>query len=624
MRASNPQIPDNLSSESADGRSAQQPGTAPDVDAETLFAGRPAGSRIEATRQPDGLTLDFPPLGLVRADRFLFFYSLCTILTLAAIWCAEFSKKFGRAPDQVLALGALFLFLSGLPVFFLVLVGRRRTTLRVVRQTLIATDRDILGTRRRKWARPWLTAPAYTRNCPSDPSRGIIAMMVNAEPQAVVKRHTQAELEWAAAVLRRALGLPERPLRPEACWPYTDPDSPQPEASRFRLEESAGRLTLRADTPGLWRTEASHWTLIGLALALPSGLGLGVYTWFIFFSDLPVLEALDAGLILLIAAGLLTGVGLLAFYVGLTAGLTAAELTIDDREVRLVERGLLGSWRRRWPRDQIATAFAGRGLAQFGLTDGRMVGFLCGHDASDIGWAVALLRRAMGLPMDAPGSCRLSRTGDEVTVTLPAEGLRPHKPLLVGALGVSLFAVWNAIRGGIPLGLRGPLGPLAMVLPAWVVKAASIPLLLIFSGGLWWVLLERSRMRATVTARPEGVEFRGVGSHGQFARRTRYVPREKIAAIDVGSIEKDDADSTERSGGTALRLWISDKTGTSRKACYFEARSPMELRWLASLLREVLGVPKGLPRGGRERDVGGEDKSSGAAGRLASSGPAAP
>jgi hypothetical protein len=115
-----------------------------------------------------------------------------------------------------------------------------------------------------------------------------------------------------------------------------------------------------------------------------------------------------------------------------------------------------------------------------------------------------------------------------------------------------------------------------------------------------------------------------VGSHGQFARRPRYVPREKIAAIDVGSIEKDDADSTERSGGTALRLWISDKTGTSRKACYFEARSPMELRWLASLLREVLGVPKGLPRGGRERDVGGEDKSSRAAGRLASSGPAAP
>src|SRR5262249_46228365 len=143
MRASNPQIPDHLSSESADGRSARQPGTAPDVDAETLFAGRPAGARIEATRQPDGLPLDFPPPGLVRAGRFLFFFSLCTIPFLAAYWCAEFSDKIGRTPAQVLALGALFLSLSGLLAFPLVLIGRRRTTLRVARQTLIATDRDI-------------------------------------------------------------------------------------------------------------------------------------------------------------------------------------------------------------------------------------------------------------------------------------------------------------------------------------------------------------------------------------------------------------------------------------------------------------------------------------------------
>src|SRR5262249_53353867 len=154
---------------------------------------------------------------------------------------------------------------------------------------LIATDRDILGTRRRKWTRPWLTALAYTRNCPGDNSRGIIATMVNAEPQAVVKRHTQAELEWVAAVLRRALDLPERTPWPEARWPYPDPDPPQPDASRLRLEECAGRLTLRADPPGRCRTTASQWTLVGLALALPSGLGLGDYAWFTFFSGLPVL-----------------------------------------------------------------------------------------------------------------------------------------------------------------------------------------------------------------------------------------------------------------------------------------------------------------------------------------------
>jgi hypothetical protein len=217
MLASNSDIPDRLSSGSADDCSARQTATAPAVDAEALFAGRPTGSRIEGRCQPDGLTLDFPPPGIVRADRFLFVLTLYTTAFLAAFWCATFWDKIGRTPARMLALAALFLSISGLFAFFLVLIGRRRTTLRVAGGTLIATDRDMLGTRRRKWARPWLTALAYTRNCPSDRSRGIIATMVNAEPQAVVKRHTQAELEWAAAVLRRALGLPERTPWPEAC-----------------------------------------------------------------------------------------------------------------------------------------------------------------------------------------------------------------------------------------------------------------------------------------------------------------------------------------------------------------------------------------------------------------------
>jgi hypothetical protein len=155
------------------------------------------------------------------------------------------------------------------------------------------------------------------------------------------------------------------------------------------------------------------------------------------------------------------------------------------------------------------------------------------------------------------------------------------------------------------------------------VKDASIAVCLSLSVVLWRVLIERSRMRATVTARPEGVEFRDAGYDGPFARRPRSVPREKIASIDVGSCEKDDDDSSERSG-IALRLWISNGAKTPKKACYFEARSPMELRWLASLLREVLGVPQGRPRDRNEHDVAGENPSGRAAGRLASSDPAAP
>jgi hypothetical protein len=215
----------------------------------------------------------------------------------------------------------------------------------------------------------------------------------------------------------------------------------------------------------------------------------------------------------------------------------------------------------------------------------------------------------------------MSRTADCVTVTLPPDDIwRCHKPLVVAVLGVSLFTVWNTIRGGT---LFPPIGPLVVVLPVWVVKDASILFCLILSVVLWRVLIERSRMRATVTARPEGVEFRDAGYDGLFARRPRYVPREKIASIDVGSYEKDDDDSSERHG-IALRLWICIGTRTPKRACYFEARSPMELRWLASLLREVLGVPQGRPHDRNEWDVAWENTSGRAAGRLASSGPAPP
>jgi hypothetical protein len=101
-----------------------------------------------------------------------------------------------------------------------------------------------------------------------------------------------------------------------------------------------------------------------------------------------------------------------------------------------------------------------------------MIRFFTSHDASDVGWAVAVLRRALGLPIDAPGNCRMSRTADCVIVTLPPDDIwRCHKPLVVAAVAVSLFTVWNTIRGGT---LFDPIGPVVVVLPAWVVKDASI------------------------------------------------------------------------------------------------------------------------------------------------------
>jgi hypothetical protein len=215
----------------------------------------------------------------------------------------------------------------------------------------------------------------------------------------------------------------------------------------------------------------------------------------------------------------------------------------------------------------------------------------------------------------------VSRTADGVAVTLPPEDLwRDHKRLVVTALGVSVFTAWNIVRGGTLLPVVAPRG---VALPAWVSKAASVLLFLVFSVVLWRVLIERRRSRWVVTARAEGVEFRDAGYNGPFSRRPRYIPREKIASIDVGSRKKDDDDSSERCS-IALRVWINNATKTPKKECYFEERSPMELRWLASLLREVLSVPQGRPRDGDDRDVAGESKSGRAAGRLASSGPAAP
>jgi hypothetical protein len=355
--------------------------------------------------------------------------------------------------------------------------------------------------------------------------------------------------------------------------------------------------------------------IFGLLGTLAGGLLFGCCAWLTFFAGFPVLDALDAGMIYLIASGVFVETGLVFLVVGLASGLRASALTIDEDGVRLDERGPFGSGTRRWPRAQVATAFAARDAAQLGLADGRMVNFFRGHDPSDVGWAVAVLRRALGLPMEAPGSCLVSRTDDGVTVTLPPESVwRDHKRLLVVALGLGLFTSWNTARGGtlLPLPLLGSLMAASPVWVVWVLRVASVLLFLVLSVAVWGMLIQRSVLRSVVTVRAGGVEFRDVGYDGPFSRRPGYIPRERIASIDVGSYRNDDDDSTERPG-ISLRVWTHHITGTPGKECYFEERSPMELRWLASLLCEVLGVPRGLPRVGGGRAVDGEDKGGRAA-----------
>ncbi len=186
-----------------------------------LAAHQPGDSPITVERNADGISLAIPPLGVFKNKAGLFSFGL--------IWCV-FSGVFtalfvvgaingeGDSPAAEGWTGALFMVLFGL-VFWGVGIGmvvagwnmgRRRTVIDVVGDTLLFTQIAPLGQKQHEWRADEIESLAFG---PSGiESNDVPIMCIVVEPREGKTRklltgRDEGELQWLAAVLRCELGL---------------------------------------------------------------------------------------------------------------------------------------------------------------------------------------------------------------------------------------------------------------------------------------------------------------------------------------------------------------------------------------------------------------------------------
>jgi hypothetical protein len=205
-------------------------------DAASTFLERetpPAGCLILQQTSPDGVSLTVPPLGLAKPS-IQFTIILCLILLGVAVGFGCLLYLTPVDPEDAGVPRSMLLFAiigPGLIVltFLLDALNRaiRRAVLRVVADTLIVQETTLTGTSERNWSRPRVldirVGSAAERNLSSpyllrraldqhDPTWELQIRLKDASIVGLLDNYGDAELQWVATVLRRALRVPRNSL----------------------------------------------------------------------------------------------------------------------------------------------------------------------------------------------------------------------------------------------------------------------------------------------------------------------------------------------------------------------------------------------------------------------------
>jgi hypothetical protein len=188
-------------------------------------------------------------------------------------------------------------------------------------------------------------------------------------------------------------------------------------------------------------------------------------------------------------------------------------------------------------------------------------------------------------------TARVEQEGDIVTITIPPAGLfRGMRPfMLVWCLTWNLF-VWPFTAFFLPAAFAGkvemedapgPLNPgwaICFLMPFWLVAAGSM------IG-----MIHCARRQACFIISSTQLVIEDVGVFG----RVRHVwPTRSLRSIQVESKLKSDSDS---SGAWSISLVVQPQDGESLSL--LEYRAKPELEWLATTLREVLGLTPNMTKG---------------------------
>jgi hypothetical protein len=183
---------------------------------------RPATARATLEEHPEGVTLTVAPAGVWHGSRGLFVFSL--------VWCGFMSALTAglivALVVQAGVIGNLCLIIPFLLFFWLVGIatllgainmGRRRAVLAVVGETLMVLQTGIFGGIKKEWVKGQLASVHVGPSGMKVNDVPVLNLQIHARDASVVgllTGHGDEELEWMAAILRKALQLPRFPNPP--------------------------------------------------------------------------------------------------------------------------------------------------------------------------------------------------------------------------------------------------------------------------------------------------------------------------------------------------------------------------------------------------------------------------
>jgi hypothetical protein len=178
----------------------------------------PAGNNVLVDRQPDGVTLTVPPLGLHRGGGFLFWWTLlwnAFAVPFTAVVVYETAQGRFKINDEPAGnwgyLLPLPFLVAGIISLLIVLhLGRRRAALAVVGDRLLAMSVGLFETRQGEWQRDQLDDIRAGPSGINQNGRDLLELQILPRVGAkfaLLGGRRDVELKWLAAVLRQELGL---------------------------------------------------------------------------------------------------------------------------------------------------------------------------------------------------------------------------------------------------------------------------------------------------------------------------------------------------------------------------------------------------------------------------------
>ncbi len=199
---------------------------ADDDDDDDSFVERreqPVGSAVVVERTRDSITLTVPPAGIWRAGKAALLFGLLwcgfiAIFDTVVLFAAN--EKPGQAGPYIMLGFSLLFWAVGIGILLsAVNMGRRRAVLAVVADELLVLQTGLFGSKRWQWLRRDLadirTGPSNT-SVNNVPVRELQIQPREGEPVGLLAGREDAELQWLATELRRALRVPEPETAPRA------------------------------------------------------------------------------------------------------------------------------------------------------------------------------------------------------------------------------------------------------------------------------------------------------------------------------------------------------------------------------------------------------------------------